>query len=153
MNINVVWAAGLIEGEGTFQWRKSQSPRVSCAMTDLDVLERLRDNFGGNICKTTKQQEHHKQAWVWYLGGEAAIEFMKQVQPWMGKRRSAKIDEVVSLWNTRQNELAEKRKVIVDKATAAAVEYVNGGGSLRQVAAKHGVSYVTVKNYAALIPQ
>ena len=44
--------------------------RPSCAslqvaMTDLDILERLQDIFGGHIYTKAKQKPHHKQGWTW----------------------------------------------------------------------------------------
>ncbi len=47
----VIWLAGLLEGEGCFNVRKDKNmqPRVSIEMTDKDIIERAAKLFGSNI--------------------------------------------------------------------------------------------------------
>ena len=143
------WTAGLLEGEGSFAWRNSYSAKISCGMTDMDVIQRLQDHWGGNINKQTyKAKPHYKDVYVWVLSGDAAISLMLQLLPLMGERRSERIREVLQSHKNHQAAMLERRGDMVSRATSAAREYLEGGGSLRDMSAKHGVSYVTVKNYA-----
>lgn len=90
------WAAGLFEGEGTIGIIKGRV-RVAIHMTDYDVLEKLRDNFGGQIYNTKKQKDHHKQSWVWTITStENAMSFLMDIEPYLGSRRKARIDEAVN---------------------------------------------------------
>lgn len=143
----LAWAAGLLEGEGSFSWRTSKSPHISCAMTDLDVLERLRSLLGGNIVVATKSQPHHKQAWVWYLGGTPAIDVMRQLSPLMGSRRHDKIEQVIQLWEDHHRDRATTKEAKQQRGIAAALDYQRSGDSFRAVARRHEMSHITVKKY------
>lgn len=140
----IAWTAGLLEGEGSFYWRDSKTLKVSCGSTDLDILEQLRDIWGGSIYETAKQKSHHKQAWVWIVHGIQAKSLMVAVLPYMMSRRGQKIKECLDLDLAHQ----QSKQDWVDKCMVAAVEYKTTGQSLRTVASKHGVSYVTVKKFA-----
>jgi hypothetical protein len=49
--IDVIWLAGLLEGEGCFNIRpdKNNQVRVSIEMTDRDIIERAAKLFGSNV--------------------------------------------------------------------------------------------------------
>lgn len=47
--IMIAWVAGLFEGEGTFCFHKERPKTVQITSTDLDVLEKVKENFGGKI--------------------------------------------------------------------------------------------------------
>jgi hypothetical protein len=90
------WGAGIFEGEGSIGIIKGRV-RVVVHMTDVDILEKLRDNFGGVIYDAKKQKEHHKQSWKWTITSTpACIGFLLKIKPFMGIRRSARIDEAVN---------------------------------------------------------
>ena len=87
----VAWAAGIFEGEGSINIIPN---RPSCAslqvsMTDLDILERLQDIFGGYIYTKQKQKPHHKQGWTWQMSRKADVyATLEKLLPWFGERRS-----------------------------------------------------------------
>ena len=87
----IAWAAGIFEGEGSINIVPN---RPSCAslqvsMTDLDILERLQDIFGGNIYTKVKQKSQHKQGWTWQIARKADIyATLEKLLPWLGERRS-----------------------------------------------------------------
>jgi hypothetical protein len=75
--VDVAWAAGLYEGEGTFFYckhyykngqkirRKTMQPLLRILMTDKDVLEKWQSIFGGRIDGPRKRQEsHYKDQWM-----------------------------------------------------------------------------------------
>jgi len=49
--IDIIWLAGLLEGEGCFNVRpeKNDQARVSVEMTDKDIIERVSRLFDSNI--------------------------------------------------------------------------------------------------------
>jgi len=66
---NVLWFAGLFEGEGHFEICKGRkSLGLTIKMTDRDVLEKAHRMFGGWLWDgQRKEKPHHKQAFVWKL--------------------------------------------------------------------------------------
>lgn len=108
----IAWAAGIFEGEGSFQICKGKSKGISISSTDLDVLERLHYNFKGVIYKLTKRKSHWKDAWLWSIQGSDSIEFYNLIKPFLLKRRTERgdfwalnkpkeknYDEIIDLFN------------------------------------------------------
>jgi hypothetical protein len=88
--VSIPWAAGIIEGEGCFEIsKKDRNCRITVAMTDLDILERLQQLFGGTIISLKRYEEHHKPCWKWRVGKrEAVTEAIEKMLPWLGLRRT-----------------------------------------------------------------
>ena len=149
----IAWVAGLLEGEGSFLFTKSNCLKVQCAMTDLDVLEKLQEYAGGRMASASRSEDHWKPSWVWWISGEQAGELMRLVQPYMLSRRSAKIDEVLE--QRRVFEEAKNKRILdrQTRARAAAKEYLNGEKSYRKLQDEYGISFVTVKNYVDKLKQ
>jgi hypothetical protein len=71
MKLSIQYTAGLIDGEGTItlsydnkkdKWR---APIVSVSSTTLEILDALKESYGGCICKHKVYKDHHKQAYSW----------------------------------------------------------------------------------------
>jgi hypothetical protein len=92
---DVVWLAGLLEGEGTFDLHRGKYPRVRVAMTDRDVVGRAATLFGSSI-RLTLRTAPHRPMWHAEIQGQKAVLVMRAVLPFMGARRSAKIAEILS---------------------------------------------------------
>lgn len=92
----IAWAAGLIEGEGCFT-RHSGHPYFLMDMTDLDVLERMKEIFpeltlrGPYFHKTRSNQ---KPRWRVDAFGPKCRTIMEAVYPYMCQRRQDKIKEL-----------------------------------------------------------
>ncbi|GAA4981160.1 hypothetical protein [Actinopolymorpha pittospori] len=91
---DVIWLAGLLEGEGTFDLHRGKYPRVRVAMCDRDVVGRAATLFGSTIRLTLKPAPF-QATWHAEISGARAVEIMTAVLPHMGARRSAKIAEVL----------------------------------------------------------
>lgn len=99
----LAWAAGLFDGEGTI-YSANGRIRVSVHMTDLDILESFKTNFGGNIHEQAKQKEHHKISWRWSLqASEKATNFLKQILPFLHSRRTKRAQEAIDYYNLLKN--------------------------------------------------
>lgn len=92
--LNVVWLAGLLEGEGTFDLHRGKYPRVRLAMTDRDVVGRAATLLGSRVRLSLKPAPY-KASWHAEVSGEKAALVMRAVLPFMGSRRSAKIAAVL----------------------------------------------------------
>ncbi len=97
------WVAGILEGEGCFYTKVvkngesfSLATRIIVSMTDKDVLIRFQHLCGGWIGGPYLPRKSVRQVWSWNLWGANAVALMKKVRPYMGERRSRKIDEAVA---------------------------------------------------------
>jgi hypothetical protein len=104
--VSLLWLAGLLEGEGWFGERrgKDRSPRpmIALKMTDRDVVERVAGLFGGMA--VTKIPGYYKQdQFVTRVTSHKALSIMRQILPYMGKRRSKTIEML--LWLYPEGEL------------------------------------------------
>lgn len=150
--IDIAWAAGLLEGEGSFITRtKSPVLCVTCNMTDLDILERLQSIFGGLIHKNSRTSErykdHWKDAWTWSASGATAKDIMEAVLPYMGKRRSEKITELLQARKDYEDKVAAQ----FDNCTQAALYYLNNDTTLQKTAPLFGISWETVRRHVARV--
>jgi hypothetical protein len=142
---DIAWAAGLLEGEGSFLKKtKRKTILISCQMTDLDVLQRLKTIFGGSIYNTTKAKPHHKDAWSWCIFGTNAARVMELIKPYMLARRYIAIEEVLEPWyKMKTQERSQQRRIL-----AAGRAYLAGEGSLRQIGEQFTVSHEAVRRAA-----
>lgn len=97
----VIWLAGLLEGEGCFSIARQHGNLkvgIVIGMTDYDVILRVSQLFNKNriSSKTLKSGKVYYTAQIW---GIDAIDIMKLLQPHMFGRRSAKIQEILEKWS------------------------------------------------------
>ena len=123
----LMWVAGLLEGEGCFRWHRDNQqrgryiyvrPRVICAMTDRDVIDRLQAVTGlGRVSLGRKTAPRHKDYWSWVVSRDGdAIALMRTLHPHMGDRRRAKIEDILISWRfselkPRKDRRASPRRV------------------------------------------
>lgn len=110
---DVVWLAGLLEGEGTFDLHRGKYPRVRVGMTDRDVVGRAATLLGANVRLSMKPMPY-QATWHAEVSGEKAVEVMLAVLPFMGARRSGKIAAVLG-------EAALGRTVTPKRATVSSL--------------------------------
>jgi hypothetical protein len=91
---DVLWLAGLLEGEGCFDLHRARYPRVRLGMTDRDVVGRAATLFGSRVRLSLKAPPA-SATWHTEVSGARAEEIMEAVLPFMGARRSAKIATVL----------------------------------------------------------
>lgn len=91
---DLVWLAGLLEGEGTFDLHRGRYPRVRLAMTDRDVVERAASLMGAS-CRVTLRVAPYQALWNANVHGEKAATLMRCLLPYMGSRRSGRIAQIL----------------------------------------------------------
>jgi hypothetical protein len=96
--IDIAWAAGLFEGEGScgFRMRRHElRPFVKLGMTDRDVVERFVSIVGvGNV--TTTHRPPDKRMWHWSIGGkDDCCRVLGLLWPYLGERRKERALEVL----------------------------------------------------------
>ena len=100
------WIVALLEGEGCFTADRhdvryeKRYPRITLAMTDLDVVQRAAKILGcGSIMKPrTPQGPNSKPQHRCVLVGRKAEAWMRKLEPYMGERRKAKIRQILDAW-------------------------------------------------------
>lgn len=91
---DVVWLAGLLEGEGSFDLHRGRYPRVRVAMTDRDVIGRAATLMGVSVRLSLKPAPQ-KAMWHAEASGPKAEAIMRAILPHMGARRSARIAQIL----------------------------------------------------------
>lgn len=87
---DVLWLAGLLEGEGTFDIHRGKYPRVRVGMVDRDIVGRAATLMGARV--NLRLHGRPAQAtWHAEVSGAKAVAVMRAVLPHMGSRRSGAI--------------------------------------------------------------
>jgi len=116
-DIQIAWAAGILEGEGCFSIFKRASSTtnhkqlcIQCTMTDRDVITKLADIFGvGRISEvqptgTKRDGTPYKLAYKWAVDNHAGQRLiLESIMPHLGERRKAKAEELLEYINARTN--------------------------------------------------
>lgn len=91
-NADIGWAAGIIDGEGcisAYGYAKKKSTgknwcfSVAVANTDIRILHRLKELWGGKIIKMSAQPLENRPCWRWYLYSQKACEFLQVLRPYL----------------------------------------------------------------------
>lgn len=93
---DLLWLAGLLEGEGSFDAHRGRYPRIRLGMTDRDVVGRAASLMDSSI-RLSLHAAPEKPTWHTELSGTKAAEVMRAILPFMGARRSAKIAECLAV--------------------------------------------------------
>jgi len=92
------WLAGLLEGEGCFQWSRCGEktwPRIALAMGDKDVVIRAALLLGGRGKVRTFHSYGRNPVHRFVVSGKRAVEVMTELLSIMGERRQSKIKELL----------------------------------------------------------
>jgi len=93
---NICWLAGILEGEGCWPNVKNRKRGILiCAMTDKDIVERIKNIIGGGHIYYKKTKPEHKDQWQYTLSTTVATYAIScAVFPFMGIRRKARIKKL-----------------------------------------------------------
>lgn len=91
---DLIWLAGLLEGEGTFDLHRGRYPRIRLGMTDRDIVGRAATLMDSKI-RLALHPAPMKPSWHAEISGERAAAIMRELLPFMGARRSQKIAEIL----------------------------------------------------------
>ena len=125
----IAWAAGLLEGEGSFG-----------KMTDRDVIDRIASVLGGHVFGPLEQQQsHYLPPWQAQLKGPNAAGWMMTIYKFLGTRRRGQVHRALSAW-------CSMRYVRTSPVVGRAIVEAWDGGcrSKSQLGRSFGVSRETV---------
>lgn len=100
--LDLAWAAGFMEGEGSIRISKPAernwgSLTVSATNTERAPIEKLQAMQAGCLKRASVASAHHRQGWVWTIAARRAALFLRSIRPYVvGERTRAKIDFALS---------------------------------------------------------
>ena len=100
---DLMWLAGLLEGEGCFTLSTRDCPRIQMVSTDMDVVRRVAKLFDRELCEKSRSAASwgKKKQYMTRIMGNESLEWMEILQPHMGKRRTKRIREVIRIAENR----------------------------------------------------
>lgn len=91
--LDIAWAAGIYEGEGSCQGRphkgSTHGDHVTVSQKDKWLLEKLKQLFGGSIKK------HTGDCYLWFLCGPRCRGFLMTIYPFLSPRRKLQAMKVI----------------------------------------------------------
>jgi hypothetical protein len=105
--LDIAWLAGILEGEGCFQMRRSGgylgSVCIALQMTDLDTVQKAAALFGSKVYGPHGPYGVSTQAtYQTFCFGSTAASWMMTLYSFMGYRRKAKIKELLAVWKDQR---------------------------------------------------
>lgn len=111
--INLSWAAGFFDGEGSIYLSANKSPNllVSAVQIDPIPLYKFKNMFGGVISE--EKTPKGKKCFRWYAQGPLAIKFLEVVYPYLTvKKKEARIAKGFKLLiSGKGNKLTDQNRV------------------------------------------
>jgi hypothetical protein len=110
----VYWAAGFIEGEGTFSLSgaNKNSPVISAKQVNLEPLCRIKNLFGGKIHGPYRRHDRHSPCFNWTLSSRHTAGTMMMLWPLMSEKRRRQMEKVLSLWRASDISNVDKKYCI-----------------------------------------
>lgn len=86
--VDSAWAAGFIDGEGSFHIRLRRENRshvlvLRAAQTRLDPLVKLQVMYGGAVRSPKKRKDHHQVVYLWEIMGDGAVRAIRSMRPFL----------------------------------------------------------------------
>ena len=88
---DIIWLAGLLEGEGCFRLKEGKYPVITLGMTDEDVVVRVAS-------LTKRKVSHYRNVYDTRVYGARAISWMMTLYPYLGKRRRSMVASIIKFW-------------------------------------------------------
>jgi len=90
-DIELAWAAGLFEGEGTIcinKPHKNHLGTLRCYVgnTDREIVEFFLEGWGGHLHEI-KASGNRRVAWQWTVAATKATKFIKDILPYLHTKR------------------------------------------------------------------
>ncbi len=92
---DLMWFAGLCEGEAWFGVSQSGRARLSIEATDRDVVGRAAMLMRGSVRARLQRTDQARPTYICEVSGGKAVRMMKELLPHMGARRSSRILEIL----------------------------------------------------------
>jgi len=104
---DIIWAAGLFEGEGCITFNGCKYAKLALGTTDMDVISKFHSivklgSINKSIVKArpqaTKQGKPYKTCFYWSVTRFEHVQaILAAFWPWLGQRRRARAEEVLTV--------------------------------------------------------
>ena len=115
---NVLWFAGLFEGDGCLSNyytsdRNASKWQMMLNMTDHDVVQKIHRLFGGKLYFRESKNPKHKDKSYWQTGDTRVIYALCAAMiPFMGARRKAKMFDFIKDFASRPSNKSDQTKLL-----------------------------------------
>lgn len=108
--LDLAWAGGLFEGEGSVFTVGKQCAGISLTMTDEDVVRKFSRVIGFGVIRPRKHKPNHKKPWEWRTTSFEHVQAtIAMLWCFLGQRRKQKAKEI--LLKARNGKLHSKYRV------------------------------------------
>lgn len=133
---DAVYTAGLIDGEGTVTLTRrrvgaNRYPSIGVTSTSRELIDYLHSTWGGTIVNQKRYQNHHKQAWIWAVHSDRALEVLRLVSPHMKEdRKRQRANLILNSYKsvTVRNGKYSSEQLIAKQAFEKEFFLIGGGG-------------------------
>jgi transposase-like protein len=143
--IDLGWAAGFLEGEGSMCFPAHKDIRVMAWQVQRAPLDKLHDLFGGNVLakKTLETSWNRQPLHYWSLGGSRAAALMMTLYPLMSPKRQGEMRKTLQGWRERGAKFGEYHysSIATDDSILQAMQRVLDGERVNEVARSIGVHH------------
>jgi len=108
---DIHWAAGFLEGEGSFNLTKKMQVGITCGQNEQEPLVKLQQLFGGSLRQRgTIARGSTVRLWVWQLWCRRGAGVMMTLYPLMSMRRKEQIEKALTGWKSRPAKINAGKK-------------------------------------------
>ena len=92
--LDIAWAAGIWEGEGSIFPANGKHLRVTVCQKDPEILHKLRDTFGGVV---RSQVNYPSEISTWYIYSDRAHGFIQTIFTFLSGRRREQVKKALEV--------------------------------------------------------
>ena len=92
---DLAWAAGFIEGEGTFAWNGG-TQHVAVCQVNKEPVSKLQELFGGSLRQHAARTKTNQPYWRWFVSGSRARGVMLTLFTFMSDKRKEQVRYALS---------------------------------------------------------
>ena len=99
MNLELAWAAGFFDGEGTVAATNQWCPTVTVVNTDRELLARYGAAIGhGTMRQRVERKGNRKALYTWSCSGANAVATAEAMLPLVGTRNRLRFERIIALY-------------------------------------------------------
>lgn len=126
---DIYWLAGILDGEGCFSLDHGKFPIISLAMTDEDIVVRVRNMINPKVHISSRVPLSYKRMYIVRFFNYYSIGWMMTLYPLLSLRRKKQIRDILSVWRNRKT-----------TKNQSGLTLATGRILVNTIAKKHGIS-------------
>lgn len=129
MNLSLPYIAGFVDGEGCIRisaLRSNVYPQVLVVNTNLTILKKLQNQFGGDIYPILHRKKNWKPSWSWRISWKRAVQFCECIYPYIQIKKQQ--IETVLAWRDLHSDFYGKRDQEANQLLVDRMHWLNKRG-------------------------